>query len=125
MKVINKNELVYKQLKTKSGEDYSLSSVISEYFGTKQVFLTHDKIAPQAQASASHRHSFIEELVFISKGQATIVSSSGEKKISEGSFIFFDPKDHEFHYLKNDTSEVVETITFSINRKDDQVIYEK
>ncbi|MEN0059520.1 MAG: GNAT family N-acetyltransferase [Bdellovibrio sp.] len=125
MKIINKSELEHKQLiNSKSGELYSFSHVVSEFFGSRQVFLTHDIIAPQRRASSAHRHSYIEEIVFISKGQLSVMWGEQKRTVQEGSFIFFDPKETELHCLLNETNGEVETITFSLKRQDDAVIYD-
>lgn len=125
MKIINKNELEHKQLiNSKSGELYSFSHVVSDFFGSRQVFLTHDIIASQKRASSAHRHSYIEEIVFVSKGQLSIMWGEQKRTAQEGSFIFFDPKETELHCLLNETNDEVETITFSLKRQDDAVIYD-
>lgn len=119
MKIIEKNQLEHRQLKSpKSGELYSYSHVISDFFGSKQVFLSHDIIAPRKRSSSAHRHSAIEEIVFVCKGNLTLILGKQKQKqnVPEGSFIFFDPKDTELHCLMNETDNDVETITFSIKR---------
>lgn len=125
MKIINKNELEHKQLKSpKNGELYSFSHVVSDFFDSRQVFLTHDIIAPQKRASSAHRHSYIEEIIFVSKGQLSVMWGEQKRTAQEGSFIFFDPKETELHCLLNETNDEVETITFSLKRQDDAVIYD-
>jgi uncharacterized cupin superfamily protein len=125
MKIIEKNQLEHKQLKSPtSGELFSFSHVISDFFGSKQVFLSHDIIAPKKRSSSAHRHSAIEEIVFVCKGNLTLTLGKQKQTVSEGSFIFFDPKDTELHCLMNETDSEVETITFSIKRNQDVVIYE-
>jgi len=125
MRLINKEELEHRQLKNhKTGEVYSISSVVSDYFGSKQVFLAHDKIAPQKTASSPHRHSYIEEIIFVSKGSLTLKIGEKSQSLQEESFVFFDPKDTELHCLINETEVEAETITFSIKRDSDVVIYE-
>lgn len=125
MKIIGKNELEHKQLKNQeSGELYSFSHVVSDFFGSRQVFLTHDIIAPHKRASSAHRHSYIEEIVFVSKGELSIIWGEQKQTAKKGSFIFFDPKEIELHCLLNETDQEVETITFSVKRQDDAVIYD-
>lgn len=125
MKIINKSGLEHKQLiNSKSGELYSFSHVVSDFFGSRQVFLTHDIISPQKRASSAHRHSYIEEIVFVSKGQLSVMWGEQKRTAQEGSFIFFDPKETELHCLLNETNDEVETITFSLKRQDDAVLYD-
>lgn len=115
----------HKQLKSpKSGELYSFSHVVSEFFGSRQVFIAHDIIAPQKRSSNAHRHSYIEEIVFVSNGNPFLVSGDQKQVVKEGSFLFFDPKETQLHYLLNETEQEVETITFSVKRDNDLVIYD-
>lgn len=125
MKIVHKNNLEHRQLKSqKSGELYSFSNVVSDFFGSKQVFLAHDKIAPNKRSSSPHRHSYIEEVVYVSKGSPTLKMGDQNQVIQVGSFIFFDPKDTGLHCLFNETELEVETITFSTKRTDNLVIYD-
>lgn len=125
MKIFEKNQLRHQQLKNqKSGELYSLSQVISDFFGSTQIFLAHDIIVPGHRASSAHRHSSIEEVVYITKGELSIFCGEQKMTAREGSFIFFDPNEMELHYLLNETESHAETLTFSINRQGDRVIYE-
>ncbi|MFN7730660.1 MAG: GNAT family N-acetyltransferase [Pirellula sp.] len=125
MRIIHKGNLEHKQLKSqKTGEVYSFSHVVSDFFGSEQVFLTHDKIAPHSRSSAPHRHSCIEEIVFVSKGNLTLTFGETRSTLEEGSFVFFDPIDTELHCLINETDLEAETITISTKRNDDVVIYD-
>ena len=125
MQTVHKDQLQHRQLKShQTGELYSFSDVVSDLFKSKQVFLTHDQIAPHQRSSSAHRHSTIEEIVYVVKGELTLQFGESNQTISEGTFIFFDPHDQEFHCLVNQTQQEVETITFSIKRERDVVIYD-
>lgn len=124
MKTVSLGELEHKQLKNHStGESYSLSGVISDFFGSKQVFLVHDVLLPGQKTSASYRHSIIEEIVYISKGNLTLKIGERSQAVAEGSFVFFDPQDTELHCLVNESGIPAEFMSFSVNRQDDAVIY--
>ncbi len=91
--------------------------------GSKQLFIHHDIITPGNKSSGPHRHTIIEEAVYIVKGTATVVEGENEVGATEGTLILFDPKDREVHFLVNRTDQNVETITFSINSDFDSVVF--
>ena len=125
MRILAKEQYQHRQLQSKtSGELYSLSQVISEALKSKQLFFHHDIVSPSKKSSSPHRHSVIEEVVYVISGKATIVCDDQRQIISEGTFILFDPKELKTHYLMNETNENVETLTFSISSEQDKVIYE-
>lgn len=126
MKIVSKDQFKYSQLSSqKTGEFFSLSAVVSQLLGSIQLFIHHDIIAPGRQSSGPHRHSLIEEVVYISKGTATVVEGKNEIAASEGSLILFDPKAQETHYLVNRSDQDVETMTFSIASEFDMIIYDQ
>lgn len=108
----------------KTGEAYSLSAVVSQILGSKQLFIHHDVIAPGSRSSGPHRHTTIEEVVYIIKGTATVVSGRNETIAEEGTLILFDPKDQDLHFLINRTNQNIETMTFSMSSDFDSVIFD-
>lgn len=124
MKILSRAHFNHTQLSSQAtGEEYSLSAVLSELLGSKQLFVHHDIIEPGHKSSASHRHTLIEEVVSIVKGTATVVEGKSETAVSEGAVVLFDPKEQATHYLVNNTNQIVETITFSIATDFDTVVF--
>ncbi|MBX7232051.1 MAG: GNAT family N-acetyltransferase [Bdellovibrionales bacterium] len=125
MKIVDRNQFHHVQLSRQSdGKLYSLSQVVSDLLESKQLFIHHDILEPSIQSSGPHRHTIVEEVVYILKGMATVVFGETEKTANEGSFVFFSPKNAQTHFLTNNTSEVVETITFSLSSQFDAVVFE-
>ncbi|MBK9324409.1 MAG: GNAT family N-acetyltransferase [Bdellovibrionaceae bacterium] len=123
MKIVSKDQFNHTQLTgQKTGEVYSLSAVVSQLLESKQLFVHHDIIAPGNKSSGPHRHTIIEEAVYIVKGTATVVEGKNEVVAEEGTLVLFDPKGKETHFLFNRTDQNVETITFSINSEFDSVV---
>jgi ribosomal-protein-alanine N-acetyltransferase len=123
MKIIHLHELEHRQLQSPpSGEFYSLSSLVSEQLGARQVFLVHDILEPGRKASNPHRHSRIEEVIYVLKGAPTLIHGGQKHPLSEGSFVFFDPIQKELHTLVNETPQGIETLTFSTERSGDTVL---
>lgn len=126
MKIISKDQFDHSQLiSQKTGETYSFSAVISQHLGSKQLFIHHDIIAPGNKSSGPHRHTIIEEVVYIVKGTATVVESEYEMIATEGALILFDPKDTDVHFLTNRTNQNVETMTFSVNSDFDSIVFDQ
>lgn len=126
MKVVSRKQFNHTQLSSqKTGEEYSLSEVVSQLLGSKQLFIHHDIIEPGRKSSGPHRHSLIEEVVYIVKGTATVVEGKNEVVASEGSLILFDSKDQDTHFLANHTNQNVETMTFSITSDFDMTIFDQ
>ncbi len=125
MKILKPDQFEHKQLRnSQTGQLYSFSQLVSEYFGSNQFFLTHDIIKSKTSASAKHRHSYIEEVIFVVKGAVTAMVGEKIEQVREGSFIYFDPKDTHLHCVMNDSDVDAETITFSMRRSEDIVIYD-
>jgi uncharacterized cupin superfamily protein len=124
MKIVYKDQLDHVQLTSqKTAESYSLSAIVSDALDSKQVFIHHDIISPGRRSSAPHRHTLIEEIVYVSKGSVIVVSGEDEIHAPEGSFILFDPKDSVTHNLINKSGQDAETITFSVNSVFDEVSF--
>lgn len=125
LKIITKEDAAGAQLQSqRTNEIYSFSRAISEALGSKQLLIYRDTIAPGRNASGRHRHTLIEEVVYVSKGTATVRYGANDSVANEGSFILFEPKDRVTHTLANRTTEDIEILTFSIDRTFDSVIFE-
>lgn len=126
MKIVSKDEFNHTQLTSqKTGEVYSLSAVVSQLLGSNQLVVHHDIIESGRKSSGSHRHTLIEEVVYVVKGTATVIEGKNEVVASEGSLILFDPKDLETHFIANQMDQNIETITFSITSDFDRPIYDQ
>ena len=100
MRILKKEDFLHQQLQSKStNEQYSLCYVISEALKSKQLFFHHDIIAPSKRSSAPHRHTHIEEVLYIIKENVTIIYNDQKQIVEKGSFILFDPIETNFHYL--------------------------
>lgn len=126
LKIVSKDQFKHTQLTSqKTGEVYSLSAVVSQLLGSSQLFIHHDIIEPGRKSSGSHRHTLIEEVVYVAKGTATAIEGKNEVGASEGTLILFDPKDRETHFIVNKSVQNLETITFSISSEFDKAIFDQ
>lgn len=125
LKIIKPSDFKYEQLKNqKTGELYSLSDLVSKNIGSNQLFFHHDIIPPNLKSSGSHRHTIIEEVVYITKGSITVVIGNNQTVLNAGSVVYFDPNEKENHHIINHTEQNAETLTFSISSEFDLVIYD-
>lgn len=126
LKIVFKDQFNHTQLTSqKTGEVYSLSAVVSQLLGSNQLFIHHDIIESGRKSSGSHRHTLIEEVVYVAKGTATVIEGKNEVVAPEGSLILFDPKDRKTHFIVNQTDQNIETITFSMISDFDKPIFDQ
>lgn len=124
MKIISADHFNHNPLTSqKTGEVFSHSALVSKLLDSQQLFVHHDIIEPGRRSSGPHRHSIIEEIVYIVKGTASIAEGDKEASAPQGSLILFNPSEKEIHYLINKTNQNIETLTFSLNSKFDSVIF--
>ena len=106
-----------------SGETYSHGAEISCSLGASKLFIHRDVLEPSRASSAPHRHTENEEVVYVLKGRVTLVFGNQKHLLSEGMFVYFDPKDDEHHSIVNLSEQVAETLTFSSVSPQDQKRY--
>lgn len=104
MKIKRAKDLEHRQLKSsKTGEEYSLSSVISDAFGSEGIFLSHEVIRPNSRSSGAHFHTETDEIIYILEGQVTAVEDDTEVNLSAGDSIMFERGSEKYHFLRNDS----------------------
>jgi ribosomal-protein-alanine N-acetyltransferase len=124
MKFINQNSLQHTQLRSQDGTElYSLADVVSDRLGAQQIFVSHEILAPERSSCSAHRHSDIEEIVYVLRGRLSVEIGAKVQTFDAGSFIYFDPKDQQLHRLMNISAAETEFIIFSAKRADDRTIY--
>lgn len=104
MKIQRAIDLKHRQLKSsKTGEEYSLSSVISDTFASDGIFLSHEIIRPNSKSSGAHFHTETDEIIYILEGNITAVEDETEMKLSAGDSILFERQSGKYHFLKNES----------------------
>ena len=114
MEVINTKDqsLNYVQLRSsKTGEEYSSSLNISKLFNSK-MFICKEILLPNKKSSASHCHKNIDEYIFVLSGELTAFEGGKSMLVSEGSFVCFRASNDKFHYLLNNSNQIVEYLLF-------------
>jgi uncharacterized cupin superfamily protein len=73
---------MHRQLKSqKTGEEYSLSSVVSDALQAQDIFLSHEIIRPNSRLSAPHFHITTDEIINVLEGTITAVESDHDCQV--------------------------------------------
>lgn len=116
MKIQRATDLKHRQLKSsKTGEEYSLSSVISDTFASDGIFLSHEIIRPNSQSSGAHFHTETDEIIYILEGSITAVEDDTEVELVAGDSILFERQSGKYHFLKNESQS--DCVALVIRRK--------
>lgn len=79
---------------------------LGDVFGLKNFGVNLTRLMPGGESALLHRHSKQDEFVYILEGEPTLVTETGEAKLSPGMCAGF-PAAGEAHQLVNRTSEDV------------------
>ncbi|WP_413295154.1 cupin domain-containing protein [Bdellovibrio sp. HCB185ZH] len=105
MKLQKSSERQYQQLKSqKTGEEYSLSNVISDVLFSEDIFLSHEIIRPNSRSSAPHFHTDTNEIIYVLGGSLVAVEGNNEVQVEQGDSIMFERQSGKHHFLKNDST---------------------
>lgn len=116
MKILTPSQFLHKQLTSaKTGENYSLSAVLSTALESKDFFIHHEILQAGKRASAPHTHDDTDEIVFILKGEATIYEGEQSVKATAGAVACFHAGTSDLHYVANESSADVEMMVVSRN----------
>jgi len=108
---------------SRTGEKFSLSAVLSDAFGFKDVFVHHEIIPPGRRSSSPHAHTDREEFMYVISGSPEVFLRGERKKLAAGDFIGFCPGRENIHYVVNNTDTDVCLLVVASNPPQDKVIY--
>ncbi len=95
---------------------------LGEHFGLKNFGVNLTRLAPGGESALMHAHSKQEELVHVLEGEPTLITESGESKLSPGMCVGF-PAQGEAHHLVNTTDQDVFYLEIGDRSKGDDVRY--
>lgn len=75
---------------------------LGEHFGLANFGVNLTRLAPGGESALMHAHSKQDELVYVVEGEPTLVTESGETRLSPGMCVGF-PAGGEAHHLVNNT----------------------
>ncbi|QLY26080.1 cupin domain-containing protein [Bdellovibrio sp. KM01] len=105
MKLQRRSQQQHQQLKSqKTGEDYSLSNVISDALHSDDIFLSHEIIRPNSRSSAPHYHTDTNEIIYVLNGTLKAVEGNEEILVEQGDSIMFERQSGLHHFLRNDST---------------------
>jgi uncharacterized cupin superfamily protein len=116
LKKLNIDHIPHRELQSaRTGEWFSLSAVLSEALGMRDVFVHHEVIPPGRRASGAHTHSHREELVVVLTGEVIAWVAGSEDRLGPGDAICFPPGDAHPHYLRNDAAAAASVLVIASN----------
>ena len=95
---------------------------LGEHFGLKNFGVNLTRLAPGGESALMHAHSRQDELVYVVDGEPTLITESGESKLSPGMCVGF-PAQGEAHHLVNNTGADVFYLEIGDRTKGDEVTY--
>lgn len=125
MKLVRREDYLHQKLKSQqTGELYSDSFVLSEALESKDFFLRHEIVHPGHKTSAPHFHEHTEEVIYVVKGSPTAVEGEQRCLLHPGSALCFAAGSKRFHFLVNETKDVVELLVLTRLLKKPDVVFE-
>ena len=95
---------------------------LGEYFGLTNFGVNLTRLAPGGQSALMHAHGKQDELVYVVEGEPTLMTESGQSKLSPGMCVGF-PAGGEAHHLVNDTERDVLYLEIGDRTPGDEVRY--
>jgi len=124
IKIINLNEITHHDLlSSNSGETYSKSVVLTEFFDFENIFVHHEILLPGKRSSAPHYHTLREEMVVVLSGLPTCYLGKQKIQMKSGDVIGFKPGLAESHYFKNLSEKIVYLLVICSNHPKDRTIF--
>lgn len=125
MEVYNVNGLQHEQLiSSKTGEIFSKSAVLTELLSCRKIFVHHEILSSGKRASAPHRHTSQEEIIFVLDGFPLAHLGNQVIQLKPGDFIGFQPESKELHFIENATDKDVRFLVICSNQGNDQIIFD-
>lgn len=107
----------------RTGEEYSLSAVLTDELGLKDMFVHHEIIPPGRRSSGAHFHSRREEMVLVLEGQVKAWCNGTELVLASGDYVGFPPGSANAHCLINESDAPARVLVICSNPPDDHVEY--
>lgn len=123
-KKLNLHSVHHQELRSaRTGEKLSLSAVLSDELGLRDLFVHHEIIPAGRRASGAHFHTRREEMVIVLQGQVIAWSEGSECVLGTGDVMAFPAGEAHAHCLLNDSSEDARLLVISSNPGGDHVGY--
>jgi uncharacterized cupin superfamily protein len=120
----NLRDLEHRDLRSeRTGEKYSLSAILTDDLGLKDMFVHHEIIPPGRRASGTHFHHRREEMVFVIEGKVTAWCNGEDVILEPGDLMGFPPGKEHAHHLKNEADISARVLVIASNLDDDDVGY--
>lgn len=95
---------------------------LGEHFGLKNFGVNLTRLRPGGASALMHAHSRQDELVYVLDGEPTLMTESGQSRLSPGMCVGF-PAQGEAHHLVNRTDRDVVYLEIGDRTRGDEVRY--
>jgi len=120
------SELDHVELRSKSTDErFSLSAILTDSCGFKDLFVHHEIIPAGRRSSSPHAHSRREEMIYVLSGTVIAHCGSQVHELGAGDFFGFKPGTLDTHYVENRSAEEARILVIATNPKGDEVVYGK
>lgn len=92
-------------------------------FHTDQLFLYSEVVPAGRRASAPHRHTATDEIIYIIKGELLAFEGDQSVLLKAGDSVCFKQRSQDNHYLENQSNEDSEFLIFRRSTKKEDVIF--
>jgi uncharacterized cupin superfamily protein len=116
-------ETPHQELRSLSGEAFSLSAVLSEAVGFKDLFVHHEILPPGRRASGPHAHTHREEMIFVLEGFPVAHLGAKRLELKPGDYVGIAPGGEGLHFIENPSDGEVRLLVVASNPAGDQVRY--
>lgn len=96
---------------------------LGDFFGLDGFGLNLTELAPGAVSALRHAHEVQDEMIYVLKGQPTLIDERGETLLSPGMCAGFKGGDNNAHQLVNNTAETVTYLEIGDRRSGDAASY--
>ena len=120
----HENEFIQKFIQ-RTGEPLGLQVDLTEKFNLTQFKVYHEILHPGHRSSGYHFHSHKEEFLFVLKGNPSIKTVSGIKRLSPFESYGIPPVPETSHMVVNDSDKDAEILIVFVPSEQDAVIYQE
>lgn len=110
-------------VRSSTGEPLSLSADVAAAVGLRRGFAHHEVLPPGRRASAPHRHTKKEELVYVLSGRPSLWVNGETRPLTPGDVVGFPAGEEVLHAMVNDSAEDATILIVAAGREGDEVVY--
>lgn len=123
MPAFTPEQFMQEQIPARGGGEPDKNCWISEVGGLTQFGAFVEVLAPGSRSSIKHWHSAEDEMVYVVKGEVTLVEASSETTLHPGDAATFRAGVPQGHYLENRSASPTECLVVGTRAPVDEITY--